>query len=292
MFNQLAKLATSYPKRMVALGAIVAIVAAVLGAGLADRLASQGFNNNSAESQKALNEISAAAHIDVRGQVIALVAVDGKPIDSPAGKAAVASAAKTLANDPDVAAVTTPFTPKGTNKTLIATDGESAIAVANLKPDREEGDSADRLIAKFENSETVTLGGGQIAQHTVSKTVESDLRKAELLAFPLLFILSLFVFRGLIASALPLLIAGITIPVTFMMIGFYDSITDLSVFALNLTTGLGLGLAIDYSLLMVTRFREELDDGHETAQAVARTMQTAGRTIAFSSLTVAGQCQT
>jgi RND superfamily putative drug exporter len=291
MFNALASIATKHPKRMVILGAIVALVAAVASSGLADRLASQGFNNNSAESQKALNEISAAAKIDVRGQIIALVAVDKQKADSPAGRAAMAATAKTLAADPDVAVVSTPFTPKGTNKTLIAKNGDSAIVIANLKPGNEEGDSADRLITKFENSENVTLGGGQIAQHTVSTTVEKDLQHAEMLAFPLLFLLSLFVFRGLIASALPLLIGGITIPVTFALIGVYDSITDLSVFALNLTTGLGLGLAIDYSLLMVTRFREELgdaDDKASTAAALKRTIQTAGRTIAFSSLTVAG----
>src|SRR4051794_12311726 len=210
MFNAVASVATKHPVRMVILGAIVALVAAIASSGLADRLASQGFNNNSAESQKALNEISAAAKIDVRGQIIALVAVDKQSAESPAGRAAMASAAKTLAADPDVAQVQTPFSLKGTNKTLIAKNGDSAIAIANLKPGNEEGDSADRLIAKFENNENVTLGGGQIAQHEVSTTVEKDLQRAEMLAFPLLFLLSLFVFRGLIASALPLLIGGIT----------------------------------------------------------------------------------
>ncbi|MGH2905644.1 MAG: MMPL family transporter [Solirubrobacterales bacterium] len=288
MFNSLAAVTTSRPKRVIAIGALIAIVAMVASAGLPQRLASQGFVNNSSESQRALNEIAAAAKIDVRGQIIALVSIDGKPITSPAGRSAVAEAAKALAQDKDVAVVATPFQGAATNTTLIAKNGESAIAIANLKPGREEGDSADRLTDAFAQNKNVTLGGGQIAQHKVSKTVESDLRRAEMLAFPLLFILSLFVFRGMIAAALPLLIGAITIPVTFGMISLYDQITDLSVFALNLTTGLGLGLAIDYSLLMVTRFREELDAGHETPVALGRTINTAGRTIAFSSLTVAG----
>ncbi|HEV7918649.1 MAG TPA: MMPL family transporter, partial [Solirubrobacterales bacterium] len=102
------------------------------------------------------------------------------------------------------------------------------------------------------------------------------------------FLLALFVFRGLIAAALPLLVGGITIPLTFAMLSLYDGVTDLSVFALNLTTGLGLGLAIDYSLLMVTRFREELATGSDPRAAVTRTIATAGRTVLFSSLTVAG----
>lgn len=291
MFNALSSAATKHPLRMVILGVLVALVAAVASSGLADRLASQGFNDDTAESQIAIDEISAAAKFDARGQVIALVKVDKQMIDSPQGRAAMASTAKTLASDPDIAVVRTPFTPKGIDKTLIASGGGSAIAIANLKPGNEEGNSADRLIAKFEGNENVTLGGAQIAQHEVSATVEKDLQRAEMLAFPLLFLLSLFVFRGLIASALPLMVGAITIPVTFALIGLYDQVTDLSVFALNLTTGLGLGLAIDYSLLMVTRFREELgdaDDKASTAAALKRTIQTAGRTIAFSSLTVAG----
>ena len=86
----------------------------------------------------------------------------------------MAATAKTLSADPDVAVVHTPFTPKGTDQTLIAKDGDSAIAIANLKPGNEEGESADRLITKFEGNENVTLGGGQIAQHEVSTTVEKD----------------------------------------------------------------------------------------------------------------------
>src|SRR5581483_4129096 len=124
-----------------------------------------------------------------------------------------------------------------------------------------------------------------------------DLRRAELLAFPLLFLLSLLFFRSLVASLLPLLVGGLAIAGTFVILRIASEIGSISIFALNLTTGLGLGLAIDYSLFIVSRYREELARrGADTAQPASRTarwealratMRTAGRTVLFSSLTVA-----
>lgn len=292
MFNALGNLATNRPKRMVLLAAIIAVVSLVASAGLPERLASQGFQDRGAESQKAVDEVAAAAKIDADASVIALVsAPEGEKIDSKAGRAAVADAAKKLQANEYVATVTTPFDegiPPAGAKQLTSKDGESAIVVAAPKPGQSEGDMGEELVEVFEGEENVQLGGGVIAQHFVSTTVEEDLRKSEMIAFPLLFIISLFVFRGLIAAALPLLIGGITIPVTFALIGVYNEMTSLSIFALNLTTGLGLGLAIDYSLLIVTRFREELAAGLEKGAAVKRTVATAGRTVTFSAFTVAG----
>lgn len=287
MFTRISNAATNHPKRMVALVVIAAAIAVVLSSGLADRLSSQGFQNDSAESALAGDRIEAATGADPDGTVVALVRPGGE-VDSRAGRKRVAEVEKVLAADPDVGSVRTPFSGEQVDATLITRDGEAAFVAGQLKPGRAEGGASDRIVAAFEDADDVLLGGGLIAQHEVSKTVESDLRRAELIAFPLLFLLSLFVFRGLIAAALPLLVGGLTIPITFAVIGAVDQVTDLSIFALNLTTGLGLGLAIDYSLLLVTRFREELDAGHDTPTAVRTMVATAGRTIVFSSLTVAG----
>ena len=121
----------------------------------------------------------------------------------------------------------------------------------------------------------------------VQANVQDDLGRAEMIAFPILFLLMLFVFRGVVAALLPLMIAGITVLGTFLGLRVVNVQAPLSVFALNLATGLGLGLSIDYSLFMVSRFREELHAGKEVPDAVAAAVGTAGRTIFFSSLTVA-----
>ncbi len=287
MFTRIAGAAVHHPRRMVAAVLVAAVIGVVLSAGLTDRLSTRGFQNYSAESAIATERIQAATGADPDGSVVALVTPGGK-VDTKAGRKRVAAVAKLMAADPAMGVVLTPFSGPRTNVTLISKDGRSAFVAGELKPGRTEGAADDRLPMAFAGQRDVQLGGALIASHSVSKTVESDLRRAEMIAFPLLFLLSLFVFRGLIAASLPLLVGGLTIPLAFTVIGAVDQITDLSVFALNLTTGLGLGLAIDYSLLLVTRFREELENGAETAAAVRTTVGTAGRTIVFSSLTVAG----
>jgi RND superfamily putative drug exporter len=133
----------------------------------------------------------------------------------------------------------------------------------------------------------VVVGGAAVAQEQVNKQVENDLRTAEMLAFPLLFLLSLLFFRSLIASALPLLIGGLAIVGTFLILRVASELGSISIFALNLTTALGLGLAIDYSLFVVSRYREEIAKDGPGLVAMRRVMATAGRTVFFSSLTVA-----
>ena len=111
----------------------------------------------------------------------------------------------------------------------------------------------------------MTLGGGELAQEQVGEQVSEDIARAELLAFPILFLLSFFVFRSLVAALLPLAVGGATIMLSFLGMRIVNgAIEPMSIYALNLITGLGLGLAIDYSLFMVSRFREELERGRDT----------------------------
>jgi uncharacterized membrane protein YdfJ with MMPL/SSD domain len=131
------------------------------------------------------------------------------------------------------------------------------------------------------------LGGAAIAFAEVNTQVGNDLAHAELLAFPFIFLLSLLFFRSFVASLLPPLLGGLAILGTFFALRVVSTVTDLSVFALNMTTGLGLGLAIDYSLFIVSRYREEAARDGFGPEALSRTLQTAGRTVLFSSVTVA-----
>ena len=148
-------------------------------------------------------------------------------------------------------------------------------------------DDAQQIENRFAGQRRRQARRRAIANAQVNTQVSHDLAHAELLAFPFMFLLSLLFFRSLVAALLPPLLGGLAIVATFFALRIVASFVDLSVFALNLVTGLGLGLAIDYSLFMVSRYREEAADSGFGAEALRRTLQTAGRTIMFSSLTVA-----
>ncbi|MFT4048327.1 MAG: MMPL family transporter [Solirubrobacterales bacterium] len=280
MFIALSNLATRRPGRVLITAAIVAIVSLAVSNGLPDRLAAQGFANMGAESQKAADAVSKATGYDPDLDIVALVSAPGdRPVTSPEGRAAIADAQKRLAKLDGVVAV---------SPGAVSSDGATQMVIAHTEQGSADSGVAENAVDTFAGDYNVQLGGALVAQHYVSETVSSDLSRSEMIAFPLLFLISLLVFRSLIAAALPLLIGAITIPLTMMMISFYNEATSLSIFALNLTTGLGLGLAIDYALLTITRYREEIAAGADTRQAVATTMNTAGRTIVYSAMTVAG----
>jgi putative drug exporter of the RND superfamily len=159
--------------------------------------------------------------------------------------------------------------------------------IALLRPvdDEARDKAAKRLEKRFASDSAVVLGGGVVGFEQVGRTVEEDLLRAELIAFPLLLVLSFWVFRGLVAALLPPLVGGLTILLSFLGLRLATEVVPLSVFALNLVTGMGLGLSIDWSLLVVSRYREELVAGSEAA--IRRTIATTGRTVVFSALTVA-----
>jgi RND superfamily putative drug exporter len=205
-------------------------------------------------------------------------------VSSPPARARVAEVARDLRADPDVAAVVT-FEQGG--RALVARDGRSSYVAATLRPGADENDAGERLIDRFEGRPGVTLGGFAVASPQVNEQVSEDLARAELLAFPLLFLLSFLFFRSVVAALLPLMVGGMAIVLTFFGLRLGSELGSISVFALNVTTGLGLGLAIDYSLFMVSRYREELAEVGPGVEAIRRTLATAGRTVLFSSLTVA-----
>jgi len=153
--------------------------------------------------------------------------------------------------------------------------------------DTELDDAVERIKAQFEDQPGVKLGGGALAGDAVGEQVGEDIGRAELLAFPIIFALSLLFFRGFVAALLPLFVGVLTIFGTFLVLRFVNEVLPLSIFALNLVIALGLGLAIDYSLFIVSRYREEIARSGPGPEALRRTLATAGRTVLFSTLTVA-----
>jgi putative drug exporter of the RND superfamily len=208
----------------------------------------------------------------------------GAPVESRPAQQKIARVADAL-RDPDVAQVVS--VRGGEPAALVSEDRRSTYLLATFAAGTDEDATAERLQARVEREPGVTAGGGQLAFTQVGEQVQEDLARAEMLAFPLLFLLSLVVFRGAVAALLPVAVGATTILVTFALLRVVNTIEPMSVFAINLITGAGLGLAIDYSLFVVSRFREELERGVGTAAALAATMRTAGRTVAFSAVTVA-----
>jgi RND superfamily putative drug exporter len=284
MFTALANLADRRAKRVVIAAIVVAVIAGVLGGGVASRLSSYGADDPATDSIKAQQRIAAATGLDSNPGLVALVHTGG-PVRSAAGQERVDKVVQTLRGDRAVGRVATAFA-GGDPRAMIAKDGRSTYVVATFRDGMGE-DAVDRLAPKLDRIEGVRVGGTQAARRDVNKIVGQDLARAELLAFPLLFLLSLWFFRSAVAALLPLLVGGVTIMLTFLGLRLLSGPIDISVFALNLVTGLGLGLAIDYSLFIVSRYREEIVRSGPGRAALMTTLNTAGRTVLFSSLTVA-----
>src|SRR5215217_3246735 len=282
--ERLARLADRRARRVLVLAGVFFVVAGALGAGVADRLDPYGAEDPDTESVHADDRLEQAGYRDIG----VVVLVRGLGVRSAAGRARVERLAKRLEADPDIASVAD--FPRTGSPDFVSRDGRSTYLAAALKPtdDHALGDAADRIEDELKGEPGITVGGPAVAFRQVNRQVESDLRTAELYAFPLLFVLSLLFFRSLVAALLPLLIGGLAIVSTFLMLRLASELTSVSIFALNLVTGLGLGLAIDYSLFVVSRYREEIARSGPGPEAMRRTMATAGRTVLFSSLTVAG----
>jgi uncharacterized membrane protein YdfJ with MMPL/SSD domain len=285
MFDRIAALASSRPRRVVAVALVAAVASGALGGGVAEELGPYGASDPDTGSAKAEDRLERATGLDPEVGLVALVQTPDGP-RAATSRERVARVARVLRRDDAVGRVTT-FAGSG-SRALVSRDGRSQLVAVNFRaiPDDEQQEAAERLGDEL-NGDGVKLGGFAAASADVNEQVESDLKRAEMLVFPLLFLLSLLFFRSLVAAALPLLVGGFAIVGTFVVLRALNSVTEISVFALNLTTGVGLGLAIDYSLFIVARYREELTKVGPGAEALRRTMATAGRTVLFSSMTVA-----
>ncbi|TML36838.1 MAG: MMPL family transporter [Actinobacteria bacterium] len=284
MFDRLAGFAGRRARRIVIAAVVLAVVAGAIGSGVAKRLGPYSAKDPASESIKATNRLTKATGLD-QEQVVALVRLRA-PAGSPQGRAQIAQVARKLTSDRAIGRVVTPFTPSGSAR-MISRDGRLAFATAYLKNSVDAPKAVDRLKRLLAHTPDVRLGGSAAASRAANRIVSEDLKRAELLAFPLLFLLALWFFRSLVSAALPPLVGGLAIVISFLTLRGVSEVMHLSVFALNLVTGLGLGLAIDYSLFIVSRYREEMAKAGPGRAALAATLRTAGRTVLFSSLTVA-----
>ena len=283
MFAALAGLAQRHARTVVIVAVLFAIAAAALGGTVANRLDPYGAEDPASESVKAEHQLEEAGYRFP--DVVALV--EDAPVASPSTRTRVEGLEREVRRNPEVAQTIGYY---GTHsRAFVSEDGRSTYFVVTLKPtgDKQTQDVGGEIADTLSAHPGVVVGGPAVAQEQVNKQVETDLQHAELLAFPILFLLSLLFFRSLVASVLPLLIGGLAIVGTFLILRVASEFASISVFALNLTTALGLGLAIDYSLFVVSRYREEIARTGPGAAAMRRVLATSGRTVFFSALTVA-----
>ncbi|HEX6585793.1 MAG TPA: MMPL family transporter [Solirubrobacterales bacterium] len=283
MFNALASLAQRRGKRVVIIAAIFFAVAGALGAGVADRLDPYGADDPATESVIADEKLESAGFRDA--SVIVLIE-DASPT-TPGGKQRIEAVERKVKADPEVNGIVG-FLETG-NRDFVSADGTSTYLAVSLKPteDKELQEAGQRIADDLDEDPGVSVGGFAVASEQINKQVEHDLRVAEMFVFPLLFLLTFLFFRSGVAALLPLMIGALAIVGTFLLLRVGSEFGSVSIFALNLTTGLGLGLAIDYSLFVVSRYREEIAKSGPGIEAMRVTMATAGRTVLFSSITVA-----
>ncbi len=271
MLSAVAGLASAHPRRLAGTVALVLLAGILFGAGASSKLSARNdFADPGSQSTHARELIERATGATPLAGVLALVRA---PADSPE----VARVQSLLHHDAAVAAVGPPARSQS---------GESTLLNVTLRARTDEHAAAEHLKTLFSNDPAVTLGGTTIAGRELGTQASKDLGLAEALAFPLIAILALLIFRG-IAALLPLAVGGTSVFVAFAALRAVNVALPLSVFALNVVIGLGLGLAVDYSLFLVSRFREELSGGSDIAAAVHTTMTTAGRTVVYSAVTVA-----
>jgi RND superfamily putative drug exporter len=290
MFEKLGHLVVRRRKSMVAFFIIGILTAGTVGSLVFSRLDSGGYSDPNSDSYRVYEYLHNTLKIADPNIVVVLDSGD-LPITDPA----IAAKAQLLETEmAKVAGVTevVSYWNTGGEKTLAATDGKAAYILvysdseAFTPESQEMGDYFQKNFDGKRDGITLYSGGVGVVGNAINEKIESDLKIAEAISIPLTFILLVLVFGAMVASAMPLIVGVSAILGAFFILYLISLFTSVSVYALNLTTGMGLGLGIDYALLMVNRFREELHRGKSVEDSIVNTMASAGKTVFYSGLTV------
>ncbi|GGZ57605.1 membrane protein [Streptomyces inusitatus] len=286
------RLVTARPRLSLLVALVITALAVFAGSGVADRMGSGGWTDPAAESTYATEALQREFPASQPNLILLVDAGDGvgrAGVDSPEVAAEGRRLAERLAAEEGVTGVGSYWgTP---TPALRSEDGRQALIAARVQGDEKATHEVlERIAPDYRGTHgpvEVTIGGPVAVQYEMTSIVMEDLLLAELIALPVTLILLVMVFGSAVAAVLPLGVGIVAILGTNAVLRGLTEVTEVSVFAMNLTTALGLGLAIDYALFIVRRFREELATGAEVRDAVGTTLRTAGRTVLFSALTVA-----
>ncbi len=269
---------------------MVMVASAIFGIPVASHLTAGGFQDPDSESARATKVLTDTFG---RGDLQLVFAVTGpREQAEPVGRRLV----DRLESDPNVVRAVSAWTaPEQAAAALVSRDGQTGLVVAELTGGEERAPrSAQQIVDEVEPAilpgypdVTVRAGGSAMVYSQINAQTQRDVVVMEAIALPLSFLVLVWVFKGLLAAAVPVAVGALAIVGSMAVLRLVALGTDVSIFALNLTTALGLALAIDYTLLIVSRFRDEVAAGAPREQALLTTMVTAGRTVLFSALTVA-----
>ncbi|MGS2587998.1 MMPL family transporter [Streptomyces hebeiensis] len=279
---------TARPRLTLLAALVITVLAVFAGGGVGDRLSSGGWEDPDAESTYATKALEREFPAS-QPNLLLLVDSGTRGVDEPAVAAEAKRITERLAAEKGITGVGSYWQTRAPS--LRAEDGRQALVVARLEGDEKTAAATlDRIAPAFRGERgpvEVSFGGPVAIRHEVQTTIQEDLLRAELVALPVTLVLLVMVFGSAVAALLPLGLGVVAILGTDAVLRGLTELTEVSIFAQNLTTALGLGLAIDYALFIVRRFREELAGGAEVRAAVGTTLRTAGRTVLFSALTVA-----
>ena len=290
MLERIARLAIAAPGKVLMVAGLLAVLLGIFGVPVADKLSPSGFQDPTAESSRAarlLTEKFGQGNVPL---VIVVTAPDR--YDSPRTVVVVTGILDQLNKSGKVAGVTSAWTtPQPANAALLSADQRSGLIVTGIVGDEARQQAYTKELTEAivgdRNGVQVLAGGAAMVNLQVTEQSKRDLLVLEAIVVPLSFLVLIWVFGGLFAAALPVGVGVLAILGSLAVLRAVTSFTDVSIFALNLTTAMGLALAIDYTLLMVSRYRDELAEGAGRKQALVTTMRTAGRTVLFSAVIVA-----
>jgi putative drug exporter of the RND superfamily len=286
LLGLIARVSIARPRTVLIAALVLVALAAFAARDVSDHLTGLGSTDRSSESA------AAAAALDRSGARsrpnLVVLARSGRPVDDPAVAARGRRLAGELAAERDVRWVTSYW--DGRVPALRSRDGRRALIAARLggtelAASKRAAEIAERFSGVRDGFE-VRVGGEAAMADQAQRTIAQDLARAELIALPLTLLVLILVFGSAVAALLPLVVGVIAMVGTSALLRAASEVFDVSIFAQSLTTALALGLAIDYALFIVSRYREELRAGAAAPEAVTTTLQTAGRTVLFSAVAV------
>ncbi len=291
MLQRIARQAIAMPRRIIAVGVLVFIAAAVFGVPVAKSLSPGGFQDPTSESARAIEVLG--DKFGQSGQQMMIVVTAPGGTNSEQARTVGTGLVGQLQRSPLVFDnVSSAWTaPPQAAADLISSDGKSGLIVVNLKGGEIGAQkNAQTLSDEFVHDRdgvSVRAGGSAMEYAQINKQNLEDLLLMEAIAIPLTFLVLVWVFGGLLAAALPMALGALAVAGSMTVLRLITFATDVSIFALDLSAALGLALAVDYTLLILSRYRDELAEGSDRHQALIRTMATSGRTVLFSAVTVA-----
>jgi putative drug exporter of the RND superfamily len=287
--ERLARVGIRAPRRIITLALFAMAATAVFGLPVTHSLSAGGFQDPNAESTRAANILATTFNQGDTQLLITVSSDDG--IQGGAGERVGADIVRHLGSSPYVARVTSPWTaPQAASSALISKDGKVGLVVASITGGgNAAGQHAEKLSEEVVHSRdgvTVRAGGQAMTDAQITSQTREDLKLMETIAVPVSFLVLVWVFGGFLAATIPVAVGGIAIFGSMAVLRALTCVTDVTIFALNLLLAMGLALAIDYTLLILSRFRDEIDSGTERTMALVRTMTSAGRSVLFSAMTV------